>query len=231
MATTQLDLFKIIWGSGFIVKSVLLLLILASILSWAIILKKRKQIKDLISADENFLKIYQQSRTLDEVMDKGLNLPFSPLKSVFLNCVSEWEKIRGSIYDSRQQDLARQHVSNFGLGSLERSIKKGINDSNLQLDSLLSTLASIGSLSPFVGLFGTVWGIINSFTGLAGGGATLDAVAPGIAEALVATAVGLAAAIPAIWFYNVFNNDNAKINTEMDSFGQDLLNKIERTLK
>ena len=69
----------------------------------------------------------------------------------------------------------------------------------------MSTLASIGSVSPFVGLFGTVWGIINSFTGLASGGGSIEAVAPGIAEALVATAVGLAAAIPAVWAYNIFN--------------------------
>ncbi|OFZ74011.1 MAG: hypothetical protein A2451_09020 [Bdellovibrionales bacterium RIFOXYC2_FULL_39_8] len=95
---------------------------------------------------------------------------------------------------------------------------------------MLSTLASVGSVSPFIGLFGTVWGIINSFTGLAGGGATLDVVAPGIAEALVATAAGLAAAIPAVWFYNYFLNQNAKANVQMESFGQDFLNVIERSL-
>lgn len=229
--TQNLDIFKIILQSGFVVKIVLLTLLVASVFSWAIILKKQKQIKALFIADEQFLKIYHQSKTLDEVMDKGLNLPFSPLRSVFLSCVSEWEKLRGSVYDSRHQENAKLHVQSFGFGSLERSIKKGINDSNLQVETLLSTLASIGSVSPFIGLFGTVWGIINSFTGLASGGATLDAVAPGIAEALVTTAIGLAAAIPAIWFYNLFNNQNSKFNIEMESFGQELLNNIERSLR
>lgn len=229
--TQNLDIFSIILNSGFIVKLVLLILIAASIFSWAIILRKKKQISALVAGDKQFLEIYHQSKNLDEVMDKGINLPFSPLRSVFLNCISEWEKLRGSVYDARHQENAKQHVLNFGFGSLERAIKKGMNDSNLQVESMLSTLASIGSVSPFVGLFGTVWGIINSFRGLAGGGATLDVVAPGIAEALVATAVGLAAAIPAIWFYNIFNNQNSKLNTEMESFSQELLNNIERSLR
>ena len=109
-------------------------------------------------------------------------------------------------------------------------MKKGANSSNIDLEDRLSTLASIGSVTPFVGLFGTVWGIINSFTGLAGGGATLDAVAPGIAEALVATAVGLAAAIPAVWFYNSFNTRVETLNTGIDSFEQELLNSVERSI-
>ena len=98
------------------------------------------------------------------------------------------------------------------------------------MQSYLSLLASIGSISPFIGLFGTVWGIIDSFSGLASGSATLDVVAPGIAEALVATAVGLGAAIPAVWFFNYFNNRVDKINSEIKKFEQDFLNLIERTM-
>ena len=110
-------------------------------------------------------------------------------------------------------------------------MRKGVNRSNNNLNNFLSTLASIGSVTPFVGLFGTVWGIIDSFTGLASGGATIEAVAPGIAEALVATAIGLAAAIPAVFFYNHFSNEIAKINNEMEIFGQEFLNVVERSLK
>ena len=98
------------------------------------------------------------------------------------------------------------------------------------LKSYLNYLASIGSITPFIGLFGTVVGIINSFQGLSQGGGSLQAVAPGIAEALVATAIGLGAAIPAVWFFNQFNSRLSKINARMDEFSQDLLNLVERSL-
>jgi len=91
-------------------------------------------------------------------------------------------------------------------------------------------LATIGSISPFIGLFGTVWGIIDSFAGLASGGGSIEAVAPGIAEALVATAVGLAAAIPAVWAYNIFTSRISKLNSQMENFGQEFLNLIERSV-
>jgi biopolymer transport protein TolQ len=113
---------------------------------------------------------------------------------------------------------------------LERALKKGVVQSNEKLNKLLVILASIGSISPFVGLFGTVWGIINSFTGLSSGGGTIEAVAPGIAEALVATAVGLAAAIPAVWFYNIFNNRIQSLNNKMEAFGEDYINMISRSV-
>jgi biopolymer transport protein TolQ len=98
------------------------------------------------------------------------------------------------------------------------------------MDYRVSTLATIGAITPFVGLFGTVWGIIDAFSGLSTGGGSIEAVAPGIAEALVATAVGLAAAIPAVWFYNHFNNQITRINSQMESFSQEFLNLIERSI-
>ena len=149
-----------------------------------------------------------------------------PYKRVFDEGYNEFSRLIEEAGDHK----LKEHFQNFGLGSIERAMKKGANSSNIDLEDRLSTLASIGSVTPFVGLFGTVWGIINSFTGLAGGGATLDAVAPGIAEALVATAVGLAAAIPAVWFYNSFNTRVETLNTGIDSFEQELLNSVERSI-
>ena len=108
--------------------------------------------------------------------------------------------------------------------------KSYINRSNLKLERSLSTLASIGSITPFIGLFGTVWGIIDSFQGLSKGGGAIESVAPGIAEALVATAVGLGAAIPAVWFFNHFSSRVTEFNSEMESFGQELLNLTERSV-
>ena len=96
--------------------------------------------------------------------------------------------------------------TNKEISLIERSLESSISECSLLLRKFNSTLASISSIAPFVGLFGTVWGIINSFQGLAGGGGSIQAVAPGIAEALVATAIGLAAAIPANWFFNKFTS-------------------------
>lgn len=222
----ELDILKIILESGYVVKGVLLLLILASIFSWGIVLMKKKLFGSLKSRNKEFLEMFRGCKTLREVERGAENLPNSPYRSVFLEAYREF---RLFIEEAGEQNL-KTHYQHFGLDSIERAMKRGVNEANILMEERLSTLASIGSVTPFVGLFGTVWGIINSFTGLAGGGATLDAVAPGIAEALVATAVGLAAAIPAVWFFNVFNNDVGTVNSEIESFEQELLNSIERTI-
>jgi biopolymer transport protein TolQ len=226
--TAELDILQIILESGFVVKAVLLSLIIASIVSWAIILKKKKAMSLMNEVNRDFMDVYHASSSLKDVMQCCERLDFSPYKSVFTHGYTEFTKIRDT-FDGDREALAN-HFQNFGLTGLERAMKKGVHEVETELEKFLATLASIASVSPFVGLFGTVWGIIDSFTGLAGGGATLDAVAPGIAEALVATAIGLAAAIPAVWFYNHFNNDNQKIHSEMESFGQDFLNIIERSI-
>ena len=225
----NLDILKMIIQSGIVVKIVLTLLILSSVLSWAIILKKRKLFKEVEENNNRFYEIYTSSDNLKDVMLKSEMLPFSPYKALFTNGYAELVKIKDA-YTGQHKSGLSFHFQNFGLGILERGLKKGVNETNTELGDLLSTLASIGSVAPFIGLFGTVWGIIDAFSGLAGGGGSIDAVAPGIAEALVTTAVGLASAIPAVWFYNYFNSQNDKVNSEMESFGQDFLNVVERSI-
>lgn len=229
MQSGSLDLFKIIMHSGIVVKIVLALLVGSSVLSWAIIFKKRKIFKEVLENNNRFYEVYTTAENLKDVLIKSEMLPFSPYKSLFTNGYSELIKIKDA-YSGQHKSGIAFHFQNFGMGILERGLKKGVNETNEELSGMLSTLASIGSVAPFIGLFGTVWGIIDAFTGLAGGGGSIDAVAPGIAEALVATAVGLAAAIPAVWFYNHFNSLNEKINSEMESFGQDFLNVVERSI-
>ncbi len=229
MQSGNLDILKIILHSGFVVKIVLGLLIASSVFSWAIILKKKKLFKEVEENNDRFFEIYKTSENLKEVLLKSEMLPFSPYKALFTNGYTELMKIREAYTGQHKSGLAF-HFQNFGLGILERGLKKGVNETNAELGGLLSTLASIGSVAPFIGLFGTVWGIIDAFSGLAGGGGSIDAVAPGIAEALVATAVGLAAAIPAVWFYNHFNSLSDKLNTDMETFGQDFLNVVERSI-
>lgn len=229
MQSSDLDILKIILHSGFVVKIVLALLIACSVFSWAIILKKRRLFKEVEENNVRFYEIYKSSENLKDILLKSEMLPFSPYKALFTNGYSELIKIRDAYSGQHKSGLAF-HFQNFGMGILERGLKKGVNETNAELGGMLSTLASIGSVAPFIGLFGTVWGIINAFSGLATGGGSIDAVAPGIAEALVATAVGLAAAIPAVWFFNHFNNQNDKVNSEMESFGQDFLNVVERSI-
>jgi len=225
MESNQMDLMKIILGSSPVVISVLILLIFGSIISWAIILNRTYFTKKTNENNEHFLKIYYSSEDLRDIFLKSEELPFSPYKAMFLEGYQELEKIK-----SRLGDKVYDHFKDFGFGTIERALKKGLNESQVSLNNLLSTLASIGSIAPFVGLFGTVWGIINSFRGLSSGGATLDAVAPGIAEALIATAIGLITAIPAVWFYNKFQYENSKINLKMETFGEGFLNNVERNL-
>jgi len=224
----NINIFSILLHSSLIVKGVLMLLIFASVTSWAIIVKKKRFIKSYKMANDHFREVYNKAISLKDAADSCASIPDSPLKTTFLAGYRELGKINASCEGS-QQNIS-EHFQKFGMNSLERALKQAANEVSDSLALFLPTLASIGSVSPFVGLFGTVWGIVNSFTGLAGGGATLEAVAPGIAEALVATAIGLVAAIPAVWFFNLFTNHNTILINELDSFGQDFLNLVERTL-
>ena len=222
----EMDIVKIMLDSGWVVKGVLLLLVLSSVMSWAIVLMKKKVLDQTETLNEQFLQMFRSASNLKEAAEQARHLPFSPYKAVFEEGYNEFTRYIGEAGEEK----LKSHYENFGLDSIERAMKKGVNQANLKLEEKLSTLASIGSVSPFIGSFGTVWGIIDSFTGLASGGATLDAVAPGIAEALVATAVGLAAAIPAVWFFNVFNNRVGAVNTQVESFENEFLNSVERAI-
>lgn len=222
----QLDIIQILLDSGLVVKAVLVTLIICSIMSWAIVFKKKSQLQQTHEKNAEFLNIYGHASTLRDIHEQTEHLTSSPYKTIFDHGYNEFFKIS----NTAKEDTLKDHFKSFGLTSVERAMRKGINESNIKLEESLSTLASISSAAPFIGLFGTVWGIINSFTGLAGGGATLDAVAPGIAEALVATAVGLLAAIPAMWFFNKFNNDINVVNSQMESLEQDVLNLVERSI-
>jgi len=164
----HLDIFQIMLQSGVVVKIVLLVLLSSSVYSWAIILKKRKLFKEVETNNEKFFEIYSNTDNLKEVMLKAEMLPFSPYKLLFVNGYEELVKIK-EVYSGQHKSGLSFHFQNFGLNVLERGLKKGENSTNEELGKLLSTLASIGSVSPFVGLFGTVWGIIDAFSGLAGG--------------------------------------------------------------
>ncbi len=225
----ELDIFKIILDSGIVVKLVMLSLIIFSVISWAIILKKKKTFKQLLQNNDNFLRLYRESSSLKEVMSKKDELESSPCKTMFIHGYSEFGKMKDSMGKDDKKRM-QDHFCRFGMGLISRALQKGVKETSLELNEGLSILASIGSITPFIGLFGTVWGIIDSFAGLASGGGSLEAVAPGIAEALVATAMGLFAAIPAMWFYNNYLERNDTIYSRMEVFEKEFINSIERSL-
>ena len=224
-----LNIWQILWDSGLVVKSVLLLLLLSSVMSWTIIWQKYKELKILTSANEKFLDFFRKSNSITDIHKEATENQESTMSLIFKKGFEELNKTIEKLNQAGKGNLS-QHFSTHGFQSLERAMKAGFNTANEKMDLRVSLLATIGSITPFIGLFGTVWGIIDAFSGLSQGGGSIEAVAPGIAEALVATAIGLAAAIPAVIFYNLFNNQILRINSQMESFSQDFLNLIERTI-
>jgi biopolymer transport protein TolQ len=224
-----LNIWQILWDSGLVVKSVLLLLLLSSVMSWTIIWQKYKELKILTSANEKFLDFFRKSNSITDIHKEATENQESTMSLIFKKGFEELNKTIEKLNQAGKGNLS-QHFSTHGFQSLERAMKAGFNSANEKMDLRVSLLATIGSITPFIGLFGTVWGIIDAFSGLSQGGGSIEAVAPGIAEALVATAIGLAAAIPAVIFYNLFNNQILRINSQMESFSQDFLNLIERTI-
>ena len=226
----KMNILDILLNSGIVVQSVLILLILASVFSWTIIFQKKKEFATIEEENSDFLEKFQSDANLAQIFEAANENDESSFGIMYRKGYIELDKIRDELKKAGSESDYSNYIKEVGVHSLERSLRQGVNEANLILDDRLSLLASVGSVSPFIGLFGTVWGIINSFTGLASGGGSIEAVAPGIAEALVATAVGLAAAIPATSAYNVFVSKVTRLNSQMDSFAQEFMNLIERNL-
>lgn len=223
-----LDIVQILLESGFVVKFVLVLLIICSIISWAIIIEKRNIFAKVNDANEGFQNYFNNHTDLKKINSAALEENDSTMAIMYRSGFQELLNIEDKLSASGKDDGFRLYFHNHGQEALERSLKCGANQGTMAMEKRLSTLASIGSVAPFIGLLGTVWGIIDSFAGLASGGGSIEAIAPGIAEALVATAAGLAAAIPAVWAYNIFITKIANTHIEMDSFAQDFLNLVDR---
>ncbi|MFG1494731.1 MotA/TolQ/ExbB proton channel family protein [Halobacteriovorax sp. GFR7] len=222
----NLDIFQILLDSSIVVKLDLLLLILASVLSWTIIFQKRSLFNKTEKANREFKNFFSGVASLEEAYHDAQTIEDSPLKKLFLSGYRELKKTEIAL--GEDYGLIKEHYSSIANQSMERTLSNEAVEVDQQMSNGLTTLASIGSITPFVGLFGTVWGIIDSFSGLASGGATLETVAPGIAEALVATAVGLVAAIPATWYFNKFGQRRNKLREQLHIFGNQFINEVER---
>ena len=220
-------IFSRAWRGGFVVFSVLLTLMTMSIVTWAILVAKWTALGRVERTTTGFVKSFWDSRSLNELNGRLADFPYSPVREVFRSGYAEL--VRGS----QLRDQA--HTSEMGLhvaiDNLTRALQKSKHMERRKLERFLSMLAISASVSPFIGLFGTVWGIMTSFEGIARtGSASLAAVAPGISEALIATAMGLAAAIPAVVGYNMFNNRIRSQMINVDGFSSDFLNIVERYL-
>ncbi len=226
---THMSGIDAILQASLIVKIVILILTSLSILCWAIGWSKYQELKALKQANSLFDQVFWKTTSLDEIFEKLEAFKSSSHARVFKVAYSEMKKIADSPLMNKTKDSETESPQLSGIDNLERSLRKATENEVSELESKLTILASTGSTGPFIGLFGTVWGIMNSFSQIAQtGSANLAAVAPGISEALITTAIGLAAAIPAVIIYNHFVSEIKKEEIALNNFSSDFLNIVKR---
>jgi len=229
-AAQEIDFFALILDTGIVVGSALVILILFSVASWGIILYKHFFLRKAHLESVQFLDMFWKSRRLDQIFEGCEKLSASPIAQVFRAGYIELSKSRRKTEPAAAGAPVNKSFGDEGdLESIQRALRRAATSQITILESLVSFLATTGSTAPFVGLFGTVWGIMEAFQEIGkAGNATLATVAPGISEALIATATGLAAAIPAVVGYNYFVQKIKVLDSEMENFSIDFLNIIKR---
>ena len=223
--------WSLVAQSGPIAQAVLLILLFFSVLSWTIIIKKHKVYKEIEQQSVDFHEDFQKSSSLSEIYRECERYPMSPLAGIFKSGYQELNhRVQTAKNEEESSQEAQRQAVLMGISGLERTLRKAAMAEMMGMERSLNWLATTGAVTPFIGLFGTVVGIINAFQGLGQGSTTtIQAVAPGISEALVATAAGLFAAIPAVIGYNHFISRLRHFGAEMDDFSVEFLNLIERS--
>ncbi len=215
--SSQLGILELVTSSGLVVQGVLLILILMSVMTWGIVLSKWSHMKKAKNQTNKFNDVFWSSNNLSEMEESSKQLGTSPVAHVFSAGLKELKEI-----------VRLQKEKGEGSGyieSVDRALKRAKALEVTKIEKGTTFLATTASAAPFIGLFGTVWGIMNAFLGLSSsGGNTIQAVAPGISEALIATAIGLAAAIPAAIAYNYFMQQIKVLGRDMDMFSAQFLN-------
>lgn len=216
-----MNFLKLILQGSIVVQLVLLVLIFFSVFSWAVIFFKRNTLKAASSQSKKFLNVFNKSRDLLEVNKAAKKYKASPLAALFQ------AGYKDLLYHAKSNP--NPELTSANLESLNRALLKASNKEISRLEHMMSFLATTGSVTPFIGLFGTVWGIMDAFIEIAKlKSAALVTVAPGIAEALIATALGLFAAIPAVIAYNYFLHRIKNVASEMEDFSIEFLSISER---
>ena len=211
---TDFSLIQLFLRADFIVKAVIIILILASVYSWALIFDKYKLFKKIEKTTTTFEEKFWKSKSAESFYNSLTNRDKDPVANIFQSAMAELIKTK-----SKSSSVQSARVSRTIEISADNEIKK--------IEKNFTFLATVGSTAPFVGLFGTVWGIMNSFQSIAiSRNTSLAIVAPGIAEALFATALGLLAAIPAVVAYNKFNSDSKNYSARIENFSKRFLSII-----
>jgi biopolymer transport protein TolQ len=219
-----------IWGlfadADLVVQLVVVLLLLASFWTWAIIFEKWLRMRRLKSRAEDFEEDFWSGGSLDDLYEQMDQRPNDPMSAIFVSAMKEWRRstARGGLDSDRNRVSLQQRIERVMEITLGREMQR--------LERQMIFLASVGSSAPFVGLFGTVWGIMNAFTSIAASkNTTLVVVAPGIAEALFATALGLVAAIPAVIGFNKLSTDLGRYSGRLDAFAGEFAAILSRQLE
>ena len=219
----NMSILHLVLNASVVVQAVMVLLILVSLASWAAIFRKLFDLKRVKALNEDFEESFVSGATLNELFASAIKnaKKSGPLERIFASGMREFQKLR------------ERRITDAGtlLDGARRAMRASCQREMDAVESHLSFLATVGSVSPYVGLFGTVWGIMHAFTGLASlQQVTLATVAPGIAEALVATAIGLFAAIPAVVAYNRFARDVDRVANTLETFIEEFSNILQRNL-
>ena len=220
----DLSILHLVVNASFIVQLVMLVLLVGSITSWAAIFRKLRALKIIKAQNDEFERDFWSGTSLNDLYASAVQNAkhAGPMERIFASGMREYQKLR------------ERRIGDPGtlLDGARRAMRASFQREMDAAEANLSFLASVGSVSPYVGLFGTVWGIMHSFRGLSNvGQATLSAVAPGIAEALVATAIGLFAAIPAVVAYNRFSHEIDRLATRFESFMEEFSNIQQRQMR
>ena len=219
----DLSILHLVLNASVVVQAVMCLLMLVSIASWAAIFRKLFSLKRVKAQNEAFERDFWSGSSLNDLFNAASRnaQTCGPMERIFASGMREFQKLR----ERRVNDVGTL------MDGARRAMRASFQREMDEVESNLSFLASVGSVSPYVGLFGTVWGIMHAFTGLASlQQVTLSTVAPGIAEALVATAIGLFAAIPAVVAYNRFARDLDRIAIQQETFIEEFSNILQRNV-
>lgn len=231
MMQSGMDIFQIIGNAGWMVKFVLFLLLFFSVTSWTIILIKWRYLKRAFRESTLFTEYFWKSRDLASAYAKAKELTGCPMARIFRIGYVELRKSSQAGRSGGEGGSSSMTGRISGVDNVKRALRRAINGETTRMTQMVPFLATTGNTTPFIGLFGTVWGIMNSFHGIGQkGSASLAVVAPGISEALIATAAGLAVAIPAVIAFNFFMQKIRVVESDLISFSSDFLNIIDRDI-
>ena len=224
-SSNDFSILSLFFQADIVVKIVIILLIFSSIWSWAIIFSKYTLLKNILIDTEEFEENFYGSETLSKLSKKLGSQPTHPIEAVFFSAMVYFEKVKSGFLN-KNFDYRKSFCEN-----VKKEMLIVINKELSSLEKGLNFLASVGSTAPFIGLFGTVWGIMNSFTAIGiSQNTSLAVVAPGIAEALFATALGLVAAIPSVLFFNKFNSMLENISNKLEVFSEEIILIISKEI-